>query len=92
MAFLDGVPPQSAQRVVVHGAKGRDIHVWRYNQSLYVRSRLAAVWPAWSAVSNGVGGLRVYKMRPVSQLMMSISGEVVTLRLTDGPHMDLTAR
>ncbi len=92
MAFLDGVPPQSAQRVVVHGAKGRDIHVWRYNQSLYVRTRLAAVWPAWSEVSNGVGGLRVYKMRPVSQLMMSMSGEIVTLRLADGPHMDLTAR
>jgi intracellular multiplication protein IcmK len=80
IAFLDRVPPSSAQRVEI----SPDVHgvsIWNYDNSLYVRTKHPVMWPAWTAVSQGSNDVSVYQMPEVSSLMVTRNGDSITIDL-----------
>lgn len=82
LGFVDGVPPASAKFLnCVPRTDG--VSVWKYDGQIYVRSRHAAVWPAWNMVANGTGDVRVYKMPVVPSIMLSVNGATQTLSLEE---------
>lgn len=85
MAFLDNVPPEKATSLNTHGGSGQPIQAWYYNHQLFVRTRQAAVWPAWKSVAKGAGGVRVYEMPQESYLMLSENGQTQTIQLSRAP-------
>ncbi len=86
VSFLDNVPPESAKRMrLMPGPMSgsydpekaenvKNIALWSYKDSLYLRTRDPLVWPAWNTIAKGPGGVRVYKLSKVPSLMLSRSG------------------
>jgi len=82
LGFVDGVPPASAKFMnCIPRTDG--VSVWKYDGQIYVRSRHAAIWPAWNMVANGTGDVRVYKMPVVPSIMLSVNGATQTLSLEE---------
>jgi hypothetical protein len=79
MAFIDGVPPRSAVSLSVSDARFR---VWEFNDQLYIRTGLHVSSPRPNAISNGTGGVRVYRMNKTPMVLFSADGKVGTLRIT----------
>lgn len=80
MSFLDGIPPEGA---VALDSGDAQLAVWRYQHSLYVRTRYGAVWPAWQAVNaDPASSVHVYQMPVVSSLILSVDGKTRTFDLT----------
>lgn len=79
MAFVDGVPPEGAVEVTASDTRFR---VWEYGGELYVRTMASVKTPRPKAVSNGPGGVRVYRMSKSPVVLFSANGKVQTLKLT----------
>lgn len=71
LQFLENTPPKGAQ-VVSSGAP--DIQVWRWNESVIVRSARTLILPGWIAAVKQ-DGYTVYHLPPT---------EFITVRNTDG--------
>ncbi len=80
LAFLDGVPPASAKPLNI-SKDVKKLNLWEYKGKLYLRTLYPLVWPAWSSIVNGVGGIRVYRMSQVPSLMISKDGNVLSLNI-----------
>lgn len=83
LAFLDRVPPKNARRLKAEPAID-DFLGWEYNGKHYLRTNHMLVWPAWNAVVHGAGNIKCYEVKPTSRVMLSINGEIHTLRLGKG--------
>ena len=69
--FLDGVPPQTAKRLRVTGL---DAEAWVYEQSLYVKARANAQYPAYMAAARSTSGISVYRYHGVPKAATFTTG------------------
>ncbi|MBN3729359.1 DotH/IcmK family type IV secretion protein [Burkholderia sp. Tr-20390] len=70
--FLSGVPPQGATAMKVAGGQAE---AWMLNGSLYVRTRLSLLSPAFTDRVGSAEGISVYKYpRFVPSLLASVNG------------------
>lgn len=58
-AFLDGVPPDTAQKMRVEGAS--DTEAWMYEGHMYVRTKGAAQYPVYMSAARSTNGISVYR-------------------------------
>lgn len=82
MAFLDHVPPSEAVRVRME-PKDEETTLWRLGDMHYLRTAHTLMWPAWSAVVNGAGGIRCYEMPITPRIMVSKQGRIETIRIKE---------
>ena len=82
LAFLDHVPPAEAVRVKVE-PKTDKVQVWKLGELHYIRTSHTLVWPAWTAAVNGAGGMKCYEVPVTSRIMISQTGSMQTLVLSD---------
>ncbi|MBR8427261.1 DotH/IcmK family type IV secretion protein [Burkholderia cenocepacia] len=75
--FLSGVPPQGASPMKVAGGQAE---AWMLNGSLYVRTRLSLLSPAFTDRVGSAEGISVYKYpRFVPSLLASVNGVPTSL-------------
>lgn len=75
--FLDGVPPQGAQRLKVGGGIADG---WILNGALYLRTRLSILSPAFTNHVGSADGMHVYKFFSViPTILASASGKTMAL-------------
>jgi intracellular multiplication protein IcmK len=77
LSFLDGTPPAKAVRVRFAQAPDKFM-VWKLGDTHYIRTSHDLIWPAWTAVVNGAGGVKCYEAPVTSRLMLSINGQIRT--------------
>ena len=75
LAALAGLDLSAGAREVP--IDGVDAQAWLVGDQLYVRSSHPLLSPAWKAMLAGPGGLRAYRLSPVSSLLFSVEGQVV---------------
>jgi intracellular multiplication protein IcmK len=83
LACLDGAPPAKAVRGRFEHAPDK-FTVWKLGDVHYIRTSHALMWPAWTAVVNGAGGVKCYEAPATSRLMLSINGKIRTLVVKGG--------
>ena len=84
LAFLDHTPPSEAVRIPLEPQEGMTL--WEYRKTYYLRTRDSLMWPAWSAVVNGAGGIRCYEVQKTPRLLVSRDGVIETYRVKDTRH------
>lgn len=78
-SFVDGIPPEGAQRLRVTGGEAE---AWNYKGALYLRTRLSVLSPAFRDHQANTMGMRVYKFpKQLSNVMVSLAGKATTLFL-----------
>lgn len=78
--FLDGVAPKDARRLLVSGGAAE---VWALGEKMYVRTRLAALSPAFIDHAGSADGMHVYAYAAnYSSLLMSNDGKHAMLSVT----------
>lgn len=82
LSFLDHVPPAEATRVRV-SPQDRELTIWKYNGAHYVRTTHTIIWPAWTSVVNGAGGIKCYELPLTPRISLSKNGKVQTVRIED---------
>jgi len=82
LSFLDNVPPDGAKPVHLKPSI-QGVSAWNYKKRLYLRSQYPAAWPAWTSVSRGPGGVRLYVMPQVDSLILMKDGNNVSLTVGD---------
>jgi len=78
LTFLNGVPPQGAKQVQVHGAPAQ---AWLYKGQLYLRSQLSVVSPGWLATMSSPDGTHVYEMSKTPVILASYHGSTVQMSI-----------
>lgn len=75
--FLDGVPPQGAERLKIGGGEAEG---WKLNGALYLRTRLSMLSPAFTDHVGSADGTHVYKFfSVVPNILASVNGKPLTL-------------
>ena len=80
MAFLDGCPPEEAERVK-ELSRQTGVEMWKYKETIYLRTYHNLVWPAWEGTVRGVNGLMLYKLPLVQKVILSQNGEKQTYEI-----------
>jgi intracellular multiplication protein IcmK len=76
--FLDGVPPKDARRLKVTGMDG--VEAWAYQDSLYVRAKADAQYPAYTNAAKSTSGVAVYRYANLhSSVTFLTGGQAVTV-------------
>ena len=82
-AVLDGIVPQEAEKLVVSGTDGRTT-AWALDGTIYVRTPLTMLSPAWdSSIASG-DGMKVYTIEDVPVVLLSDRGQIVRAHLSRG--------
>ena len=82
LAFLDRVPPNGAVRVRTEPTQ-ETLTVWQLGGKNYIRTSHTLMWPAWTAVVNGAGGVKCYEAPVTARVMFSSNGKIQTVILKD---------
>lgn len=77
-SFLYETPPAEAEEIELRPSLGR---AWLYEGRIFYRSASNLIWPAYTGVVNGQGGVRVYELGLVPLLMISRDGRKVSISL-----------
>lgn len=72
LGMLHGIPPHGAALLKIE-PRVTGITVWEYNNRLFLRTRYAAVFPAWLGVANSED-MRVYVLPKTPSIVLSING------------------
>jgi intracellular multiplication protein IcmK len=81
-SFLEGVPPKGAEKLAVDGIDGRT-NAYKYNGTMYVRTPLALISPAWQGSATSADGMNVYVLSDAPVLLLSDKGALVRARISD---------
>jgi len=76
--FLDGIPPPGAQAKQLIGAAGA---VWLYKKAYYLKTASTLISPGWEKRADASDGTTVYKLQPISVLVLSDQGREVRARI-----------
>lgn len=79
-AFLDGTPPQGAQRLKTTGGVP-DTTVWQMGDDLYIRSR-ADVMDEFDQTLSSADGMHLWKLPVTPYVTFSVMGRAVPLNIT----------
>lgn len=78
--FLDGVAPQGAVKVTVNGGKA---DAWILNGSLYLRTRMSLLSPAFMNKVGNADGVSVYRYYTIiPQILASSNGKTTSLYIS----------
>lgn len=81
-AVLDGVAPDSAKKLEVTGVDGRTT-AYKHNDSIYVRTPLTLLSPAWTGSIKSADGMNVYTLENAPVILLSDRGRMVRARLSE---------
>lgn len=81
-AFLEGVPPKGADKLAVAGIDERT-SAYKYGGTLYVRTPLTLISPAWQGSATSSDGMNVYQLTDAPVLLLSDKGELVRAQISD---------
>jgi intracellular multiplication protein IcmK len=79
-AFLDGAPPEDAEKLRVSGADGRTA-AWKMGDRVYLRTPLALLSPAWESSVSSSDGTTVYSLNDAPVVLLSDEGRMVRARI-----------
>lgn len=85
LAFLDHVPPSEAVRIPME-PKDKGMTLWKYRNTHYLRTNHSLMWPSWTAVVNGAGGMKCYEMPKTPRILISREGVIETFVVRDNPQ------
>jgi intracellular multiplication protein IcmK len=77
---LNGVPPTNARTLKVIGDD--NTRAWLVNNTLYVRTPLVIISPAWRSIMTSIDGTHAYQLQPSSVLLSLQRGKDKILKLT----------
>ncbi len=80
--MMEGVPPDNAKRLKISGVDGRT-SVYTMNDTLYVRTPLTLLSPAWTESVRSADGMNVYALGAAPVLLLSDQGQMVRASLMD---------
>lgn len=80
-SVLDGVPPQTAEKLTVSGVDGRTT-AYLYNDKAYVRTPLTLLSPGWEKSVSSADGMNVYALAFAPVLLLSDEGKMVRAYIT----------
>jgi len=81
--FLDGVPPKEARRLKVTGLAG--VEAWSYRQSMYVKAKADAQYPAYTNAARSTTGVAVYRYSGLpNSVTFTTGGQAVTVFIEQG--------
>ncbi len=78
--ILENAPPKEAKRLKIGGVNAQT-KAWKVGQSVYVRTPLTLLSPAWNASASSADGMTVYEIGDAPVLLMSDNGAMVRARL-----------
>lgn len=78
LSFLDGVPPQGSQELMVTGGA---CQAWITGDRLFLRTRLTVLSPSWLSTMRSPDGTNVYEMTKAPIVLASARGRVVQLNI-----------
>ena len=78
LAVLDGVPPKGGRELTVNGA---DAQVWLAGNTMYLRSRMTLLSPAWVGKMSSADGTYAYQLPATPVVLASQNGQTVKLTL-----------
>lgn len=81
-SFLEGVPPTGATKLIVEGVDARTT-AFRFSGTMYVRTPLSLLSPAWQGSATSADGMNVYLLQEAPVLLLSDKGALVRARITD---------
>lgn len=81
-SFLEGVPPSGAVKLSVNGVDARTT-AFRYAGTMYIRTPLSLLSPAWQGSATSADGMNVYLLQETPVLLMSDKGALVRAHITD---------
>jgi intracellular multiplication protein IcmK len=81
-SILDGLPPESAERLVVTGADRRT-KAYKVDGLVYVRTPLTLLSPGWNSSVKSGDGMNVYELNSAPILLLSDGGRMVRASLTE---------
>lgn len=85
--ILENAPPAGAQRLKVSGLDSRT-KAWKIGSSVYVRTPLSLLSPAWNASASSADGMTVYEIGDAPVLLMSDNGAMLRARLLREDNYD----
>ncbi len=85
--ILENAPPAGAQRLKVSGLDSRT-KAWKIGESVYVRTPLSLLSPAWNASASSADGMTVYEIGDAPILLMSDNGAMLRARLLREDNYD----
>ena len=80
--ILDGLPPESADRLVVTGTDART-KAYKVDGLTYVRTPLTLLSPGWNSSVKSGDGMNVYELNSAPILLLSDGGKMVRASLTE---------
>ncbi len=81
MSVLDGVAPNSAEKLYVSGVDGRT-SAFKMNNMTYIRTPLTLISPSWDQSVSSADGMNVYAMRETPIVLLSDKGRLSRVNLT----------
>lgn len=81
-SILEGIPPGDTARLDVAGVDGRT-SAYRLNESVYLRTPLTLLSPAWTSSVASADGMRVYEIPDTPVVLLSDKGQMVRARLSE---------
>lgn len=76
MSVLNGVPPNGAKKLTIHGG---DAEGWMVGSNLYLRTRLTVISPGWMATMSSADGLHAYELQQTPVILASFHGKLIKL-------------
>ncbi|AGH99161.1 DotH/IcmK family type IV secretion protein [Micavibrio aeruginosavorus] len=86
-SILDGIIPDSAEKLVVSGVDGRTT-AYRFKGNVYVRTPLTMLSPGWSGSVSSADGMNVYTIEDAPVLLLSDKGRMVRAHLSEKDDSD----
>lgn len=76
---LNGVPPRDSKTLKVLGG---DCQAWYVNKTLYLRTNLDVISPAWKSIMTSIDGMHAYELQPAPVILVLEHGKDKTITLT----------
>lgn len=77
---LNGIPPTNARTLKVVGDD--NTRAWLVNNTLYIRTPLIIISPAWQSIMTSIDGTHAYQLQPSSVILSLQRGKDKILKLT----------
>ncbi|MDP7142939.1 MAG: DotH/IcmK family type IV secretion protein [Alphaproteobacteria bacterium] len=85
-SILDGIPPDTAERLIVEGVDGRT-SAYKVNATTYLRTPLTLLSPGWSGSVSSADGMKVYELSNAPVVLLSDGGAVVRARIGEDEEL-----
>ena len=85
LAVLDGMPPDSAKKMILTGPDGRT-RAYKIDDQIYLRTPLTLLSPGWDASVRSADGTNVYMINDTPIIMLSDNGQMIRTKITPLPE------